>query len=296
MDRDQAALERDPRAALGHVERVGHADDAGLEGERLPAAPVARDRLEHLGDDHGERRLLVDAVQELARLRLGEEEAPVLVAVAVHGHADAVEKRGEDDHDLGVLLLHPVVGDERRPDVALDELAQELERDVGHDLDVDPGVVVDPEALDGVHVRDVPPGFQRRVLVRAPEEPPEPRVAARGHVQPHLRDRVLGAEPGLALRLVRDGVLDPLADLGLEIGHVRKGSPAARPRLTPGGRLTAPLPERTMRARARTGVTAYSSSAGPIPSHGAMPQGLTPNRAQGAHGQPNRGRRTLVSA
>ncbi len=109
MDRDPAALERDPRAALGHVEGVGDPDDAGLERQRMAAAPMAGDRLEHFRDDHRERRLLVDPLEELARLRLGQEEAPVLVAVAVDRHADAVQERGEHDHDLGVLLLQPVV-------------------------------------------------------------------------------------------------------------------------------------------------------------------------------------------
>ena len=35
VDADVAALERDPRAALLHVERVGDAQDARLERQRL---------------------------------------------------------------------------------------------------------------------------------------------------------------------------------------------------------------------------------------------------------------------
>ena len=107
VDRDAAALERDPRAALRHVERVGDAEDAGLERQRLAVGAVARDRLQHLGDDHGELGLLVDPVEQLAHLRLGEEEAEVLVPVAVDGHPDAVEERGEGDDDLGVVVVIP---------------------------------------------------------------------------------------------------------------------------------------------------------------------------------------------
>ena len=87
----------DARAALLHVERVGDAEDARLERQRLAVGAVADDPLQHLGDDHGQVRLLVDPVEQLAQLRLGEEEAEVLVAVAVHRHADAVRQRGQRD-------------------------------------------------------------------------------------------------------------------------------------------------------------------------------------------------------
>ena len=91
VDRDAAALERDARAALLHVERVGDAEDSGLERQRLAVLAVARDHLQHLADEHGELGLVVEPVEQLARLRLGEEEAEVLVAVAVDRHADAVQ-------------------------------------------------------------------------------------------------------------------------------------------------------------------------------------------------------------
>ena len=91
VDRDAAALEGDSRAALLDVERVGHADDPGLDRQRPARLAVARDRLQHLGADDGQLGLLVDPVEQLAHLRLGEEEAPVLVTVAVHGHADAMQ-------------------------------------------------------------------------------------------------------------------------------------------------------------------------------------------------------------
>ena len=84
VDAEVAALERDARAALLHVERVGDAEDAGLERERLAVGAVADDPLQDLRDDHRPVGLVVDPVEELAQLRLGEEEAEVLVPVAVH--------------------------------------------------------------------------------------------------------------------------------------------------------------------------------------------------------------------
>ena len=113
---DAAALERDPRAALLHVERVGDAQDARLERQRLAVGAVADDPLQHLGDHHGQLGLVVDPVEQLAQLRLGEEEAEVLVAVPVHRHADAVGERGQRDDHLGVVARHPVVGHHRRLD------------------------------------------------------------------------------------------------------------------------------------------------------------------------------------
>ena len=68
------------------------------------------------------------------------------MAVAVHRHPDAVQERAERDDDLGVVLAHPVVADDRRLDAVLRELAQQLERDVRDDLDVHPRVVVDLHA------------------------------------------------------------------------------------------------------------------------------------------------------
>ena len=98
------------------------------------------------------------------------------------GHADAVQQRTEHDHDLGVVALEAVVRDHRRLDAALREQPEQAERDVGHDLDVNPGVVVDPEPLDGVHVRDVPERLQRPIVVHAPEQRPQPAVALRRHI------------------------------------------------------------------------------------------------------------------
>jgi len=44
---------------------------------------VARDRLEDLRDDHRAVGLVVDPLEQLVELRLGEEEAPILVSAAL---------------------------------------------------------------------------------------------------------------------------------------------------------------------------------------------------------------------
>ena len=138
MDADAAALERDARPALLHVERVGDAEDAGLERQRLAVGAVADDPLQHLGHDHGQVRLLVDPREQLAKLRLGEEQAEVLVALAVHRHADAMRQRRQRDDHLGVVARVAVVANDVRLDAVLRQLAQQLERDVRDDLDVHP--------------------------------------------------------------------------------------------------------------------------------------------------------------
>ena len=162
-------------------------------------------------DDHGLVGLLVEAVEQLAQLRLGEEEAEVLVAVAVDRHADAVQERAEHDDDLGVVLLEPVVADEARLDAVLRQLAQQLERDVRDDLDVHPGVVVDLHPRDRVHVRDVPPALELVVGVDALDQRAELAVAADRDVDPHPRDRLGRRQARLALGLGVDRLLDPLA-------------------------------------------------------------------------------------
>ncbi len=112
--------------------------------------------------------------------------------------------RGEHDDDLGVLGRHPVVADERRLDAVLDELAEELERDVGDDLDVHPGVVVDLEADDGVHVRDVPPRLQLLVRLDLLEQQAELPVPARGNADVHARDRLGRRQARVAYGLFRE--------------------------------------------------------------------------------------------
>jgi len=182
---------------------------------------VARDRLEHLGRDHRQVGILVDAVQQLAQFRLREEEAEVLVVVAVHRHPDAVEERRERDDDFRVVLRHPVVGHDRRLDPVLRQLAQQLERDVRDDLDVHPGVVVDLQPHDRVDVRDVPPALQLAIGVDAVDQLAELVVAADGDVDPHRLDGLCGREARLALGLRRDRVLDPLLGLLVHDGEPR---------------------------------------------------------------------------
>ena len=50
VDPHLAGLDREPRAPVGHVERVGDPDDAGLDRVGLAAAAVADDRVQRLGD------------------------------------------------------------------------------------------------------------------------------------------------------------------------------------------------------------------------------------------------------
>ena len=49
-----------------------------------------------------------------------------------------MQESAEGDHNLGVITLEAVVGDQRRLDPVLRQLAEELQRDVGDDLDVHP--------------------------------------------------------------------------------------------------------------------------------------------------------------
>ena len=75
-----------------------------------------------------------------------------------------------DCHDhFGVAIAHAVIDHHRRLNAALDEEAEEAERDVQDDLDVDPGMVGHPEAVrhDLLHV---PPGPQPVIGVRGFEE------------------------------------------------------------------------------------------------------------------------------
>ena len=192
MDPDLARLDRHPRAPLGHVERVGDPDDPGLDRVGLAAAAVADDRVQRLGDHHRPLgRVLVDGREQLAQLALGEEEAVGLVVGAVDRHPDVVEQRSGGDDDLGVAVAHPVVGDHRRLDAALDQQPQQPQRDVEHDLDVDPGVVGHPEPL-GLDLGHVPPGAHLGVGVDAVEQRLEPPVAARRDADPGLLDRLRG--------------------------------------------------------------------------------------------------------
>ena len=119
-----------------------------------------------------------------------------------------------DDHDLRVVLRHPVVAHDVRLDAVLRELAEELERDVRDDLDVHPRVVVDLHPDDRVHVRDVPPALELAVRVRPLDDAAELAVRALRDADAHAVDGLRGGEPGIALRLVGRGRLDPLDRLG----------------------------------------------------------------------------------
>src|SRR5947209_7611714 len=139
------------------------------------------------------------------------------MAVPVDGHPDAVEERCQDDHDLGVVLLQSEVAHEPGLDAVLRELAEELERDVRDDLDVHPGVVVDLQPRDRVHVGDVPPTLELVVGVDVLDQRAELAVAAHRDPDPHARDGLGGCEPGLVLGLGVDRLLDPLGRLLVQV-------------------------------------------------------------------------------
>ena len=158
-----------------------------------------------LGDHDGALGLVVDAVEQRVEPVGDEEEAEGLVVGAVDRHPDVVQQRTAGDHDLGVALLHPVVADHRRLDPALGQQAQQPQRDVEDDLDVDPGVVRHAEPLRG-ELRHVPPGAHALVGVDGLEEALELAVAARGGVHVRLGDRL------------RRGALARVRALGVELG------------------------------------------------------------------------------
>src|SRR3989442_3346825 len=65
---------------------------------RSPVVAVARDHLENLGGDDRQVRLLVEAREQLADLRLGEEQAEVLVALAEPKIRDRKSTRLNSSH------------------------------------------------------------------------------------------------------------------------------------------------------------------------------------------------------
>ena len=141
-------------------------------------------------DDDRPLGLLVGAGQQRPELVGGQEQAVALVVVAVDRHADAVEQAAGGDHDLGVALAHPVVGDHARRDAAAEQQACQPQPDVEHDLDVHPAVVAHPEPAGGVDRRHVPPRLDLIVGVDGLEQPLEPAVAARRRPHPDLGERL----------------------------------------------------------------------------------------------------------
>ena len=75
-------------------------------------------------------------------------------------------------------LAHAVVGHHARLDAGAAQLAQQLQADVGDDLDVHPRVVVDLQARDRVDVGGVPQRLQRLVAVDALDQVAQRAVAA----------------------------------------------------------------------------------------------------------------------
>ncbi len=86
----------------------------------------------------------------------------------------------------------------------LRELPEQLQRDVRDDLDVHPGVVVDLEARDGIHVRDMPPGLDLVVRFDPLEEPPELSIATSRDAEVHRGDSLGRAEQGRVRALERE--------------------------------------------------------------------------------------------
>ena len=112
----------------------------------LPRERWRDHRVHRLGDDDRALRLVVDALQQLRQLVRAEEQRVRLVVGAVHGHPDAVQERRRRDDDLGVALLHPVILDDARRHAGAEQEPCQAQRDVEHDLDVDPRVVVHVQA------------------------------------------------------------------------------------------------------------------------------------------------------
>src|SRR4051812_6241351 len=187
-----AGLPGHARAALGHVERVGHAHDRALERERPAARAVRDDGVHRLGDQHRPLRLLVDARQQRAELVGGQEQRVALVVGAVDRHPGVVEERRRGDDDLGVALLEAVVGDGDRDDAAAEQQPRDAQGDVRDDLDVDPRVVGHLQAV-GVEARDVPPRLELLVLVDRVDEPRQPAIAPDGDTDTRLVDLVAEA-------------------------------------------------------------------------------------------------------
>ena len=89
------------------------------------------------------------------------------------------KQRAGGDHDLGVALGEPVVGDDARLDAAAEQQPREAQRDVRDDLDVDPRVVGHPQPLGVDRRRRATSALTCVVGVDGVEQRLEPAVAAR---------------------------------------------------------------------------------------------------------------------
>jgi len=64
------------------------------------------------------------------------------------------------DNDFRVVILQCVVLDYARHDVALDEQTEEFQADIGHDLDMNWAMVIDPHPIDGGDIGSAPQSIQ----------------------------------------------------------------------------------------------------------------------------------------
>jgi hypothetical protein len=154
---------------LSHVQGIGDPDHTAFDRVGLAAPAVPDDRVQDLRDHHGPIRLLVDIGQQRREPVGSEEEAELLVILAMDRHPDIVEEGSSGNHYLGVPQLHPVVGDHRGLYARLGEEPHQSDRHVEDHLHVHPGVVGHPEPLRG-HLGHVPPGSNLLVGIDGLEE------------------------------------------------------------------------------------------------------------------------------
>ena len=177
VDVRQVGLQRRARAAVLHVERVGHAHDARLERQRPAAAAVADDRVQDLRGDDRALGLLVDALEQPVERVGGEEQAVRLVVDAVDRHAEVVQQAAAGDDHLGVRGRSSR-GRSRSPDFTpcLCSMRNSRSAHVEDDLQVHPRVVAHPEPLGGRLLRE-PARLQLGVAVGGRQERGELGVA-----------------------------------------------------------------------------------------------------------------------
>ena len=192
MDALLAGFDRQPRAALRHVERVGDPDNPGLQGVGLASAAMTDDRVQDLGGDDRPLGLTIGIGEQTFKCATGQEEAVGLVVLPVDRHPDVMQERAAGDDHLGIFRGHAVIGHDHGLDARLDQQPQQPQGDVEHDLHVDPRVVRHPQAL-GVDLGHVPPGPHLLVPVDGLQEARELAVAPGGARTFCLGNRLAGA-------------------------------------------------------------------------------------------------------